>query len=239
MGSDESRGCRPVAPSVRSPLRNGRTAKGVNLVMATIAWTGILIACGVLAGLPTRAQGVRSDPDRDRKIARFAEVDNGIYKGSPPRSNADYRFLQSLHIRYILVMHFWPVLPDIEKRKARKYGISVISAFLPASPLEPSETEVARILSILRSDGCRPIYLHCTLGRDRTSLIAALYQVYFRGMSHEDGLEYMKRSGYRDSWLIGGLRRYFESHSTMPSALSTSADKHHARTSCEVATGKD
>jgi hypothetical protein len=177
-----------------------------------------VLVCSALGSVSAHAQ--QAHPAPGTKIVHFAEVDRGIYKGSPPHSDADYRFLQSLHIRYILVLHFWPVFPQIERRRAREYGISVISAFLPASPFEPSEAEVTRVLETLRNKGCRPIYVHCTLGRDRTSMIAALYRMYFVGVPITDAIEYMNRSGYTDSWLIGGLRRYVKGHPEPPASLS-------------------
>jgi hypothetical protein len=34
-------------------------------------------------------------PALGTSIVRFAEIDEGIYKGSKPKTDADYRFLQS------------------------------------------------------------------------------------------------------------------------------------------------
>lgn len=35
------------------------------------------------------------------KLKYFGSVDEGVYKGSRPKSDADYRFLQSLHVKYM------------------------------------------------------------------------------------------------------------------------------------------
>ena len=56
-----------------------------------------------------------------------------------------------------------------------------------------------------------------TYGRDRTSLVAALYKMYFLGMSQQDALRYMDESGYKDSWVRGGLKKYIEEHPSVRS----------------------
>ena len=155
-------------------------------------------------------------PAPGTSIIHFALVDHGIYKGSRPRSDADYAFLRSKKIKYILDLQFLPLLPLLEKRTAAKYGMTVIPAFINGSPISPSETQVSSILSILRDPHYHPIYFHCALGRDRSALIAALYKMYFMGMSQAQAWEYMKKSGFKDSWTLRGLKRNLQEHPTPP-----------------------
>jgi Tyrosine phosphatase family len=139
----------------------------------------------------------------------FAELDDGVYKGSKPKRHADFDFLQSQHIRYILEINFLPLLSGAERRQARKHGMTFISVPMNASPLAPSDKHVDRILCLLRDKEFHPIYFHCDLGRDRTSLIAALYAMYFKGMSPDDAWRTMKDYGFKDSWTLRGLKTYF------------------------------
>ena len=44
----------------------------------------------------------------------FSSVDDGVYKGSKPKSDADYRFLQSLHVKYIVDLQILPLLTRFE-----------------------------------------------------------------------------------------------------------------------------
>jgi hypothetical protein len=110
-------------------------------------------------------------------------VDVTVYGGSTPKTDADFRFLQSKHIRYIWEINFLPFLTGPEVRKARTYGMVFLSVPVNASPVAPSEKHVNRILLTLRDRRYQPIYFHCDIGRDRTSLIGALYKMYFLGMS--------------------------------------------------------
>jgi len=161
------------------------------------------------------------DPTHDHpapgtKLTRFEKIDDGVYKGSEPKSDADYRFLQSKHIKYIVKMRFFPLLDRLEAHKARKYGIYVISVYLNGSMVPPSEKHVRQILCLLSDKRLRPVYFHCTLGRDRTALIATLYEVYFLGLPPERARDEMQRFGFKQSWTLTGLSEYLEKHAISP-----------------------
>ena len=98
-------------------------------------------------------------------LAHFGKVDDGVYKGSRPRTDADYRLLQSRHVKYILDLQLLPFLQHAEQKRAKRYGMEVIQARINASPVPPSEKHIASILEILKDRRYRPIYFHCALGR--------------------------------------------------------------------------
>ena len=162
------------------------------------------------------------------KLKHFSMVDDGVYKGSRPKSDADYRFLQSLHIKYIVNLHVLPFMGIPEKRKAKKYGITVITGRMNASPISPSEKHVNKILATLRDERYHPVYFHCKLGRDRTSIIAALYKMYFLGMPPQEAKQYLRQAGYgfKFGWLRSGLTRYLKNHPTPPPEPATDATVH-------------
>lgn len=155
------------------------------------------------------------------RLKHFEQVDDGVYKGSRPKSDDDYRFLQSLHVKYIVDLQVLPFMAYFERRRAKQYGITVIQGTMNASPISPSEEHVAKILGILRDERCHPVYFHCKLGRDRTDIIAALYKMYFLGMSEQEAIEYLHASGYgfKFGWLRSGLTRYLRNHPTPPPGL--------------------
>ncbi len=158
-------------------------------------------------------------------LKHFGSVDEGVYKGSRPKSDADYQFLQSLHVKYIVDLQFLPFLTRSEQRKAKKYGITVLPGTMNASPFPPSEKHVDKILAILHDARNHPVYFHCKLGRDRTAVIAALYKMYFLGMSEPEAMQYLHEIGYgfKFGWLRSGLTRYLRDHPTPPAALNAAA----------------
>jgi rhodanese-related sulfurtransferase len=154
-------------------------------------------------------------------LQHFERVDEGVYKGSKPSSDADYRFLQSLHVKYIVDLEVIPFMASFERRKAAHYGITVIPGIMNASPFPPSEKHVDNILRILRDKRYHPVYFHCKLGRDRTAVIAALYKMYFQGMTEQAAMQYLHESGYgfKFGWVRGGLIKYLKKHPTPPADL--------------------
>jgi len=71
----------------------------------------------------------------------------------------------------------------------RKYGILVIPVTMNASTFAPSVKHTRQILCLLSDKRLRPVYFHCTIGRDRMALIVTLYEIYVLGMPHEKARE--------------------------------------------------
>ncbi len=155
-------------------------------------------------------------PAPGTKLTRFEKIDNDVYKGSEPKNDTDYRFLQSKHIKYIVAIKFLPLLDRLEIHKARKYGILVIPVTMNASTFAPSEKHIRGILCLLSDKRLRPVYFHCTFGRDRTALIATLYEIYFLGVPPERAGDEMKRFGFKGSWTLSGLSKYLEKNAKSP-----------------------
>ena len=167
----------------------------------------------LLATSAVHAQDHESTVPPDVSLAHFAHIDKQVYVGSKPHTDRDFQFLQSLHVRYIVSARFLPFLSGPEKRHAKRYGITLLSFPMNASPIAPSEKHVDNILRTLREDQSLPVYLHCVLGRDRTGLISGLYKIYFVGVPKQTAWDEMKQSGFHTWWFVRGLRVYFDEHS--------------------------
>src|SRR3979411_2492651 len=98
-----------------------------------------------------------------------------------------------------------------------------------ASPLSTSEEHITQILSILRDRRYRAAYFHCKFGRDRTAVIAALYQMYFQGMSQEEAVQYLHDSCYAFKFgsLRRGVTRSLQNHPPPPVTLRSQATFSH------------
>jgi hypothetical protein len=189
-------------------------------VLPVIALALILAGCrsAIQPPIKSNTPDIRHmHPAPGTSMVRFEEIDEGIYKGSKPHSDADYEFLQSKNVKYILNLRLFPLLSASERRKAKDHGMILLTATINASPVSPSERHVNAILCLLRDQRLRPIYFHCDLGRDRAVLIAALYKVYFRGVPQEQAWrEEAQHYGFKDDWTLRGLKSYFEKHSQAP-----------------------
>ena len=82
----------------------------------------------LLGGLPAFCQvsGMVAASDiAGSALKHFGSVDEGVYKGSRPKSDADYQFLESLQVKYIVDLQAFPFLTRSEQKQAKKYGITV------------------------------------------------------------------------------------------------------------------
>jgi len=179
----------------------------------------LAVGCRSAAQSPVRSDAPdirRIHPAPGTSIVRFEELDEGVYKGSKPKTEADYEFLQSKHVKYVMELRLFPGLNAREKRRVKEHGMVLITAQINASPIEPEERHINYALCLLRDKRYQPIYVHCDLGRDRAMLIAGLYGMYYRGMSKDEAYQDMKHYGFKDDWTLRGLKSYFEKHSQSP-----------------------
>lgn len=185
-------------------------------ILTLFTWLVVVCGCAAQQSRPKK-DFEHKHPVPGTSIIRFDKIDEGVYKGSKPKSDADYEFLRSKGVRYILDLKFFPILYRLERRKAKRYGMTVIPVTMNASPIAPSEKHVRDILCKLRDKRLRPIYFHCSVGRDRTSLIATLYKVYFLGLPKDGAWHEMRDElGFKDDWTLRGLRVYLEDHLDSP-----------------------
>jgi protein-tyrosine phosphatase len=147
-------------------------------------------------------------------------VTDGILAGSKPTRDADFIFLKSQGVRFLLQPRFLPFLAGYERSKAKRYGMEYLSVPMNASPFAPSEKHVNAALRIMRTKADKPLYLHCVLGRDRTSLLVGLYMIYFEGASKEQAYAEMKAEGFRTVFFVHGLKAYFDKHTKLPPELA-------------------
>lgn len=184
--------------------------------------SGYLLVALLVSVSQLHAQSAPATVPPGVSIAYFEKIDENVYAGSKPRTEKDFEFLQSQHIKYILNVKFLPFLSGSEKRMAKRHGMVFISIPMNASPIPPREKHVNQVLRTLRDKQYQPIYVHCVLGRDRTSLIAALYKIYYLGVSKHEAWEEMKESGFRTPWYLHGLKAYFDKHANSPPPLEAS-----------------
>lgn len=109
---------------------------------------------------------------------RFSQMTPTLYRGAQPTA-AQLATLRELGITTIVSFVDDAAIVRAETAAAAPLGIEVRN--YPFNGLDaPDPALVRRIVESLR-DLRGPTYIHCRLGRDRTSLIAALYRVWVQG----------------------------------------------------------
>jgi len=146
----------------------------------------------------------------------FREVSPGVYEGFAPKSKKDYEVLREHGIRTILSLRAlrWHIPHD--RWKAHRNGFDFVNRPIPATPFEPSEESVKVALIALHDPALHPVYIHCLLGRDRTTMVVALYRIYFEDWTPEAAWKEMLHCGFKQHWTLRGFETYFWSHTQKP-----------------------
>jgi hypothetical protein len=159
--------------------------------------------------------GIKSEAEMaevGHSIKKFSQVSPALYRGSRPNDPEDFDFLESKGIKTIVSLEEmpWHVGPEREKAKGR-FGF--INVGITASPFEPNENDVDLALQYLNDPEIpKPVYVHCAIGRDRTSLIVGLYRIQTESCAPKETWNEMKQFGFSEGIHLRGLKSYFVKH---------------------------
>jgi tyrosine-protein phosphatase SIW14 len=112
---------------------------------------------------------------REAGPVRFAQVDDHLYRGGRP-SAEQVRWLHQLGVRTIVCLRTGDDTTE-EEAAARALGMRFLRFPFRASFNVPDGEMLRQIVASIQ-DSHDPVYVHCSQGRDRTSLIVALYRVW-------------------------------------------------------------
>lgn len=111
---------------------------------------------------------------------RFAQVTPALYRGGQPTA-AQLGLLHALGVRTVINLRDTPDAVAAERAQAESLGMTFLN--FPFSGLSrPDPTQLKAIVAAMQAPGNGgAIYVHCQQGRDRTSLVVALYRVWVDG----------------------------------------------------------
>ena len=134
------------------------------------------------------------------------QIAPGVYCGPAPDNDQEYEHLQQLGVRTVLDMRKCrPLASSLEQENIHARGMlyrRIPVGFLPTHTGSPEE-----VLRLMSDPCCQPIYVHCSLGRDRTGLMVALYRVRYLGWDPQHAYAAMEEHQYNP--LLRDLDRYF------------------------------
>jgi tyrosine-protein phosphatase SIW14 len=129
----------------------------------------------------------------------------GLWRGRAPYRHRHYEELQRLGVRTILDMRGnQPFASAIERRRAAAHGFVYRKVPMGFRPLRDHSDE--RVLAALQNVADYPMYVHCNIDRDRTSVAIAAYRVRVQGWSPAAAQAEAYSFGLR--WYFVGLNRY-------------------------------
>ncbi len=168
----------------------------------------IVMASFVAVIFVGQAKG-NSDADAAPPFAKYAEVDQGVFRGALPGQEG-VEYLKSQGIKTILNLNDSWSEKSQEDRDARSAGMSWIDESMNAF-VGPTQRQMERILSSLTNPALLPIFFHCHHGKDRTGLVAALYRVHIQNWDQRRAYDEMLEFGFDRRLLL--LERFFWRHS--------------------------
>ncbi len=165
----------------------------------------------------------------EAKLEKLQNVDptNHIWRGAQPKSEADYKELSELGIKTIINLRWEEAIIAESKSQAEQRGIEFVNVPFRAK-LGPTEEQMQKIFSVLEDPAKQPVYLHCTLGKDRTGLVFALYRVKKQGWDIKKAYEEWLKFGFSVE-ALPALKKFFLKHTD--SALAS--ESHSISRSCK------
>jgi tyrosine-protein phosphatase SIW14 len=138
-------------------------------------------------------------------VPEFHPVSDGIFRGGHPEQNG-LEDLAKLGVKTIIDLEN-DGSDETEVPAAAALGMKVIAR--PMSTFwAPSDEQANEILAMLADPQLRPLFIHCTLGQDRTGLMIGLYRVLFEKMNAADAYSEMLGYGFKNH-LLFPLDGYF------------------------------
>lgn len=145
-----------------------------------------------------------------KEVPNFHYVDNDLYRGGRP-SCAGLLKLEALGIRTFVDMGGGVAGTFPHCEGAESEGAIRVIRFKIDLPhiviFGVSDRRLRELFSLMR-EAPKPIFLSCSLGRDRTGLIVALYRMKRGEMSYPEARQEAIYYGYRPSFI--GLRKALE-----------------------------
>lgn len=157
-------------------------------------------------------------------MINFSQIESDIFVGSAPQNSVDVSRLKQMKVTAVLSLQSNDDLltHKIDWKKlqsAYQYNDIVVQRFaiidFDESDLAQKLPEPVRALHQLLSIGHR-VYVHCNAGVCRAPATVLTYLCYARGMSMQQGLDYIRRNRPQAHPYIGAVEKALQSLAEQP-----------------------
>ena len=194
--------------------------KTVQFVLAAVSLAGcasILSACATSP--PSDTVRDQYGQQRVAPITNFHVVDvvdsKALYRGAQP-NDEQWKFLADLGVKTVLKLNEYVGATSTleqERQAAEKYGIRLVPLTMQPEDFPnnlnpsvmPANDQVRAALAVMEDARNRPLYIHCSHGRDRTGLLVAMYRVRQNNYCKDKAFAEMKALGHNS--LLPGLKK--------------------------------
>jgi protein tyrosine/serine phosphatase len=138
-------------------------------------------------------------------VARFLQVDVGLYRGGQPDAAA-FEQLKRLGIRTVVNLR----RDDTERQTVEALGMRYVNLTTGLTPFGVGggirADVVARFFEIVDDPANGPVFLHCRRGADRTGTLVAMYRIARQGWTVPAAYDEARAIGMR--WWHYSVKRH-------------------------------
>jgi Tyrosine phosphatase family len=136
-------------------------------------------------------RALEQGPYRNGPLARYGVIwPHQLTRSGLPRNDEGWIWLRQKGVRSIVT--FRPE-NDVDYQK---FGFEQVMHVPLSGPVMPTEEQATDYLRFIQNPANQPVHIHCTAGRDRTGMMAALARYSIDGWPLDKALEEARQ--YRD-----------------------------------------
>jgi protein tyrosine/serine phosphatase len=151
----------------------------------------ILVLVAALVASAAYWRSVEHDPYRNGPLRRFGVVwPHQLTRSGLPRSDQGWIWLRTQGVRSIVTFR---TENDVDYRK---FGFERVMHVPLSGSVMPTEETAAEYLKFIQDPANQPVHIHCSAGRDRTGMMAALARYSIDGWALTRALDEARQ--YRD-----------------------------------------
>ena len=142
-------------------------------------------------------------------IKNFGQMDDILYRGGQP-AESDYKALAAFGIHTIIDLR-----NDEEtfaKSAAEAAGLKYYNISMDGVSA-PSDSDVAKFLSIINDPSSGKIFMHCKAGIHRTGAMGAVYRIAHDGWDYDKTYAEMKNYEFSAGLFHGALKSFVKKYS--------------------------
>lgn len=142
---------------------------------------------------------------------KFEIVSDELIRGPEPKPE-DFEKLKKLGVKTIVDLRLNNDDARYEANLAEKAGMNYVH--LPVGCSAPSDETIRTFIELFGDKECKPVFVHCWQGVDRTGMFVALYRRIVQNWSFDQAYKEMRDHHYK--WYLPFLRSYKKTVETFP-----------------------
>ena len=128
-------------------------------------------------------------------LASVGRIAPGIFRGAQPKPEG-YATLKAMGVRTVINLR----TIHGEREAVEAAGMRYVE--IPMNVLKNIEpAAVRKALSVMTDPASQPVFVHCSRGKDRTGIVAAVYRMEVDGWSEAEAEAEMEAFGFHEVWV--------------------------------------